>query len=243
MGDSTERVKIFIDAEYVIQSLRHLKGKSHGPYIGIRDILWHNLIEFLSQKRKIVQVAYYSAELDEKENPETYASQKDYIESVRQCLEKYGVHIRLGRMIKVRNKTKTTWTEERNIRQNDSFSWTQKGIDAKIILDMLISAFKGEYDTAILIAGDSDFEELIQNIRQMGKKCELVTFDRYDMRHIASLLHSADKHMVIDYKTGKGTFWSVKEHAEKRRAGTVRRNANDDGTMYKPFSMLLKSRG
>ena len=41
---------------------------------------------------------------------------------------------------------------------------------------MQASAFKNEYDTAILIAGDGDYQSSVQAVKDTGKRVELAYF-------------------------------------------------------------------
>jgi len=208
-------LSVFIDAEYVIQSLRGLNGKPRNYRIGIDDIYWDEIIRFLARKRDIRHIYYYSAQLDREENPETFQRQQCYLEATQCSLGQAYTTIRLGKMLKVRTKTKATWDGTRTNKIFGTPTWVQKGIDVKIVLDMLMGAFNNEYDTAILIAGDSDFAELLEILRTtLNKTCELVTFDRSDSRIQDNLVNAASSHVVIDYKTGTNKFWRVFEHRE-----------------------------
>ena len=46
----------------------------------------------------------------------------------------------------------------------------EKGIDIMLATDMLVHAVWNNYDVAILISGDADFEPLIRRVRDLGKK-------------------------------------------------------------------------
>ncbi len=50
-GELEKRVFVFIDAEYVIQSLRTLRNKPREHRILINNILWGNLIEYILANR------------------------------------------------------------------------------------------------------------------------------------------------------------------------------------------------
>lgn len=44
-----------------------------------------------------------------------------------------------------------------------------KGVDIELTKDMLSHAFRGNYDVAILIAGDGDYVPLVEEVKRLGK--------------------------------------------------------------------------
>ena len=178
---------IFIDAEYVINSVKNLHDAPEK--IGMNSINWQNIINKLSEGRKLVRTYYYTAQLDENENPETFAKQQDYLRKLKHDIPFF--EIKLGRLIRNGN------------------TWMQKGIDVKLSLDMVIKAFRDHYDIAALVAGDSDFIDLIREVKdKYGKQVLLITFDRDDASVNEELLLEADWYYYIDYGTGKSYgFW------------------------------------
>jgi uncharacterized LabA/DUF88 family protein len=180
-----ERIIIFIDAEYVVQKMKELKGPKGA--IRRKDIKWMNMIKWIVGPRKLIRCYYYSAEFSKEENLHTYNEQKEHLNSLKMDIPYF--EVKLGRLVCV-NK-----------------AWIQKGLDVKIAVDMFSKAVMDHYDVAALVSGDSDFAEVITEIKERyGKHIELYTFDRaiYD-----ALRFSADKHIVIDTQTGlKYRFWS-----------------------------------
>ncbi len=179
-----DRVMIFIDAEYVVQKIKDLKkGKK---VIRRRNIQWVNIIKWVIGRRELVRCYYYSAEFNKTENPQTYQEQHEYLKDLKTSIPYF--EIKLGRLVKVH------------------LEWMQKGLDVKIALDMFDKAVTNQYDTAVLISGDSDFVEVIAKIKdRYGKHVELCTFDR--SIHEALLL-APDRHIVIDSQTGRRyNFW------------------------------------
>lgn len=71
---------------------------------------------------------------------------------------------------------------------------------------MFSKAVTNQYDTAALVSGDSDFVEVIKEIKDMhGKHVELYTFDTAIND---SLKFAADMHIVVDAQTAKRyRFW------------------------------------
>ncbi|GAB4449364.1 MAG: hypothetical protein Fur0028_04610 [Bacteroidales bacterium] len=203
-----EQISVFIDAEYVIQSIRVIKGKPKNSIVPINNICWDKFILDLIDGRTAKEIIYYSSELNKDENPDTYKKQKEYLLNVQKQVP--NLSVRLGKMQKVKVKISGTWVENTEYKgQSDLHTWVQKGIDVKMSLDLILKAVKNEYETAILVAGDSDFEEVIKEIKFFGKKVELVTFDRFDVGVVGSLSKVADEHKQITYEDGNGLYWKT----------------------------------
>lgn len=176
---------IFLDAEYIVQKLREMKGARKG--VRRRDIRWDNMMKWITGRADLIRCYYYSSEFSREENVQTYQEQQEYLHNLKNSIPYF--EIKLGRLVHVHN------------------SWVQKGIDVKIALDMYSKAADNHYDIAALVSGDSDFAEVITEIKERyGKHVELYTFDRtiYDALRLAP-----DKHIVINAQTGrKNHFWS-----------------------------------
>lgn len=178
------RLMIFIDAEYVVQRIKNLKGPR--KMIKRKDINWKNIISWLIDRRRLIRCYYYSAEFSKSENIQTYQEQHDYLKSLKEDIPYF--EVKLGRLVHIGKV------------------WVQKGLDVKIAVDMFSKAATDQYDTAALVSGDSDFAEVITHIKERyGRHIELYTFDK--MIHEALSL-APDRHIIINAATArKFKFW------------------------------------
>lgn len=170
-----DRLMIFIDAEYVIQSLRHLANQKR---ITLANIKWRELIDWIKGDRHLIRCYYYSALLVETQNPHTYQQQQDFLKQLKTDIDY--LQIKMGKLVRQKG------------------IWVQKGVDVKIAVDMVTKAFLDHYDIGAIVSGDSDFISLIDDIKEKhGKQIELYTFDRTDGQPDQDLLMAADQHLQI----------------------------------------------
>ncbi|MBD3245565.1 MAG: NYN domain-containing protein [Candidatus Omnitrophica bacterium] len=179
-----KRIMIFIDAEYVVQKMKEIKGKR--GFVRRKEIHWGNIIKWVSRRRHLIRCYYYSAEFSQEENPHTFQEQRDYLHNLKVHIPYF--EVKLGRLVRM-NK-----------------DWMQKGLDVKIAVDMFSKAVMNHYDVAALITGDSDFVDVIKQIKEYhAKHIELYTFDQAIHE---SLRMVPDKHVMIDRQTAKkNNFW------------------------------------
>lgn len=180
-----KRIMIFIDAEYVVQKIKDFARKGKG--IRRKDINWKNIVRWITGKRELVRCYYYSSEFSKEENPQTYQEQREYLKNLKLTIPYF--EVRLGRLVYVNQ------------------GWVQKGVDVKIALDMFSKAVADQYDVVALVSGDSDFTDVIAEIKEhYGKHVELYTFDRsiYEALRLAP-----DKHIVIGPQAAsRERFWA-----------------------------------
>ena len=72
--------------------------------------------------------------------------------------------------------------------------WVEKGVDVALVIDLLSMAYRNAYDVAIVVSGDKDFEGAIEEVKRLGKRIELASFD-----HVVSedLKMMADKYISL----------------------------------------------
>ena len=95
-----------------------------------------------------------------KEEPERYRQQQAFFAGVNAI--PYS-ELRLGRLVY------NNWP---------SVPPYEKGIDVQLATDMITHNFKGNYDVAILVAGDNDFVGAIQAVKDNGRHVEVALFGR-----------------------------------------------------------------
>lgn len=54
------------------------------------------------------------------------------------------------------------------VENRNNWQWRQKGVDGLIAIDMITKAYEGQYNTAILLAGDADFIEIVNTVKNLG---------------------------------------------------------------------------
>ncbi|MFP3901515.1 MAG: NYN domain-containing protein [Acidimicrobiia bacterium] len=56
------------------------------------------------------------------------------------------------------------------------FEPREKGIDVLIALHLVMGAMRDDYDTAVLMSGDSDLAPAIETVIDLGKRCEVASW-------------------------------------------------------------------
>jgi len=52
-----------------------------------------------------------------------------------------------------------------------------KGVDVALTKDMLSHAFRGNYESAVLVAGDGDYLPLVEEVKRLGKQVHIWFFE------------------------------------------------------------------
>lgn len=67
--------------------------------------------------------------------------------------------------------------------------------------DMLMMAFRAEYDTAIILSNDGDFADAVKSIRDLGKRAEVGYFRgtlSFNLRQAADLIRRLRQSYFVD---------------------------------------------
>ncbi|RMA96992.1 LabA-like NYN domain-containing protein [Hydrogenothermus marinus] len=161
-----EKVAIFIDGGNMFHA---------SNYINIK-IDYRKLVNFLAKDRWLLRAYFYTG-IPQGDFPEEMKKQWKKQKSFLNELKNIGIKVRTMPLKK---------TPE---------GFIEKGVDILLATDMLSLAFRDAYDTAILVSGDSDYIPVVEEIQQLGKRVENVSFKKtssYELRNVC------DKYMILD---------------------------------------------
>jgi len=175
----TERVMIFIDGSNLYHSLKSFFKRA--------DIDIGKFCSKLLDKRQLIRIYYYNARVGRKEEPERYKDQQAFFSGVAAIPY---TELRLGHLVYTNH-----WP---------SVPPYEKGVDVQLATDMITHSFKGNYDVAILVAGDNDYVSALQALKDNGRHAEVALFGKE--RTSRQLRMVADKVITINSKLLKGCW-------------------------------------
>jgi uncharacterized LabA/DUF88 family protein len=138
-----ERASIFIDGSNLYHNLKNLKVK-----ISIEE-----LIRLIESKREIIDIFYYTANLDQF-NSQKYDDHRKFLDKIEKIPK---LHVILCNLKKIK------------ISKN-KFIYQIKGDDINLAVDLLKGSYENLYDIAIIVSGDADFIPAINLIKSKNKK-------------------------------------------------------------------------
>lgn len=142
------RVAIFIDGSNLYHALEESCGRT--------DLNFSRFVHKLLRGRQLLRTYYYNILQDSRRKPQAYNQQQKFLTILHNTPY---MEVKLGRAA-VRN----------------GFA-VEKGVDIMLATDMLQLAWKGLYDTGILVSGDADFAYAAQTVKDMGKFIEVACFE------------------------------------------------------------------
>jgi len=182
------RVMIFIDGGYLRKRVSEISD-GEIDYSRLASILTGNTARGRI-KPQLIRVYYYDAipnmrdveQMPDEPDPgnayddiqNLLANQEEYLEKIR-MLDLFDV--RLGKL---------AW--------NATGIKGQKGVDSLIAIDMITKAYQNQYDEAILVAGDSDFLEIVKAVKSVGPQ---VTGAYFENNTSTDLIYEFDKRQPL----------------------------------------------
>ncbi len=188
----TSKVMLFIDGYYLA---KNVTGKLGGM------INYDKLAKYLNTHARfdnrigpiLIRAYYYDGKPDLRDVENFEVSKQD---EVRKKIED-ALKVQHEELTKIRN------TDLFDVRLGHAvvtgnLDFRQKGVDLLIGIDMITKAYQGQYDIGVLVAGDSDFIELVQAVKNIGPRIVGVYF-KGNIRN--ELTDSFDKRFVLDAHT------------------------------------------
>jgi uncharacterized LabA/DUF88 family protein len=163
-----ERVMIFMDAGYWRSCLQDQFHRT--------DIDLPKVINKLLHGRRLVRTYMYTGRIEKPPNTYWRNQQADQQRWLTAMAHQPFVQVRLGKL------------------QFQGDVPRQKGVDVLLALDMLRFALKENYDVALLISGDGDFADIVNMVKDEGRKVEGITFPGTCAR---TLLEACDVNIEI----------------------------------------------
>jgi len=182
------RVMIFIDGGYL---RKKVSENSDG------EIKYNNLAYILTQntarsgvKPQLMRVYYYDAipNLDDVSTMPDDPSPSDAFDEMTNLLEDQKEYLKKIRMLDLFDVRlgRLAW--------NAKGAKDQKGVDSLIAIDMITKAYENQYDEAVLLAGDSDFLEIVKAVKSIGPQ---VTGAYFEENTNQDLIYEFDKRQAL----------------------------------------------
>ena len=186
--NTRKNVMVFIDGNYL---RKYAKEKYNTDLINYDKLGSYLASAAVGSYPNLIRIYYYDAIAnmrdadkisDKHERKIVEEKIRKYIEEQEEYFDKINkqefVTIRKGHLV-VANKE----------------SPRQKGVDVLMAIDMLTAAYDRQYDWAVLVAGDSDFLELVNAVKQTG--ANIIGY--YFKDHVSKdLVNAFDKRRELD---------------------------------------------
>ncbi|MFA5359013.1 MAG: NYN domain-containing protein [Patescibacteria group bacterium] len=147
-----EKIAIYIDGGNLYFKLKELKIEH------TTDFDYKGLCDYLARGREVVSYRYYVG---------TIRAGKD---------DKRGQKLRAGQQRLFNKLLEKNFVIKKGYLMQNNGKFHEKGVDVQIAIDLLIGAYDGMYDAAVLISSDTDLIPAIKKIKYLGKAIEYVGF-------------------------------------------------------------------
>lgn len=173
-----ERTMLFIDGGYLRTRMRELLGDDNIDQKINYGKVRMELAVFLQEVLIMPQVirAYYYDAIPADQSDMRYKPQKEYTDRIK-YVNFY--EVRLARLKKS---------------EKEEEGYKQKGVDVLLAIDMLTKAYENHYEWAMLLAGDDDYVDLVQAVKNAGKRVYGFYFEKHTSQE---LIESFDRDTVI----------------------------------------------
>ncbi len=163
---NNEAVMVFIDGNNLYHGLKH--------NIKNTRIDIEKFSNTIIGDRRLVRTYYYNALLDHNEFPEDFKNQKKFLDSLKRTPN---LSIKLGRL------------------EKKGSIYIEKGVEINLAVDILTLAFKGSFDTCVIVTGDADYVNLVREVKSLGKRVEIAFFK---LGTSQTLINEADRFIILD---------------------------------------------
>ncbi len=144
------RVEVFIGGSNLYKTLKEMDLIGKIDY----DQLVKDILEKFEKKVVLRRVYFYSAMPDMEREPENFKKTQRFLDMLR----KWDLwEVKLGRL-----------------RYSSEGFPREKGVDVKLVTDMIEGAVNDLYDIAVLVSGDADFSYCFSLIKRLGKQIAVV---------------------------------------------------------------------
>lgn len=141
---------VFIDGSNLYHTLKNEHGKTTLDFV--------KFCGNLCGARQLIRVYYYNAAVDSTKEPDRHKDQQKFFQKIRRLPY---FEVRLASLV---------------YRNWPTVPPYEKGLDIKLATDLLVHAFRQNYDTAILVSGDNDFADALQAAKDFGRNTEVALF-------------------------------------------------------------------
>jgi len=162
------RVMIFIDGHYLEKNIADRSDRKINYSNFANHLISHSNFGIPALKRVYFYDGLPDPEqdfsfLDEPEQNQRRDENKNLYQKKKEHFEK----IAMLDYFEVR-KGKAVYNKIVDKQGKEKWDFRQKGVDSLIAIDMLTKAFRGYYDVGVLVAGDSDFIEIVRSVKNSG---------------------------------------------------------------------------
>jgi len=133
-------------------------------------------------KEELLKIKYFNCPVNRQEDPQVYGDQLRFFEKIKKTPL---LELLLGRLVKrPLNKMNINCQTcghqksdslkcpmcKREILVSNCFKYTEKGVDVKLAINLLLDALNNRYDTALLFSSDADYVPAVKYIVKNLKK-------------------------------------------------------------------------